>query len=38
MTATPVPAALPLFAGGLGVIGMFARRRKQKNAAAIAAA
>ena len=38
MSATPVPAALPLFAGGLGVIGMFARRRKQKNAAAIAAA
>ena len=33
-TATPLPAALPLFAGGLGVIGLFARRRKQKNAAA----
>jgi hypothetical protein len=28
--ATPLPAALPLFAGGLGVIGLLARRRKQK--------
>jgi hypothetical protein len=35
-TATPLPAALPLFAGGLGVIGLLARRRKRK-AAAIAA-
>ena len=35
-TSTPVPAALPLFAGGLGVIGLLARRRKRK-AAAIAA-
>lgn len=33
---TPLPAALPLFAGGLGVIGLLARRRKQK-AAALAA-
>lgn len=33
---TPLPAALPLFAGGLGVIGFLARRRKRK-AAAIAA-
>jgi|ERR1022692_2571141 hypothetical protein len=34
---TPLPAALPLFAGGLGVIGLLARRRKRK-AAALAAA
>jgi hypothetical protein len=36
-SVTPLPAALPLFAGGLGLLGMFARRRKQK-ASAIAAA
>lgn len=30
---TPIPAALPLFAGGLGVLGLLARRRKQKAAA-----
>lgn len=30
MTATPLPAALPLFAGGLGVIGLLMRRRKQR--------
>ena len=28
--ATPIPAALPLFAGGLGVIGLLARRRNRK--------
>jgi hypothetical protein len=38
VSATPVPAALPLFAGGLGVIGLFGRRRKRNNAAAVAAA
>ena len=32
-SATPVPAALPLFAGGLGLIGLLARRRKQRYAA-----
>jgi hypothetical protein len=31
---TPVPAALPLFAGGLGVLGLFSRRKKRKNVAA----
>jgi len=30
---TPLPAALPLFATGLGVIGLLARRRKQRAAA-----
>jgi hypothetical protein len=35
---TPLPAALPLFATGLGVIGLLARRRKRKGIAAQAAA
>jgi hypothetical protein len=30
--ATPLPAALPLFAGGLGLIGLLAKRRKSKPA------
>ena len=30
---TPLPAALPLFAGGLGVVGLLARRRKRRIAA-----
>jgi len=34
---TPLPAALPLFAGGLGALGVFGWRRKRK-AAALAAA
>jgi hypothetical protein len=35
MGATPLPAALPMFAGGLGLVGLLARRKKRK--AAIAA-
>jgi hypothetical protein len=35
---TPLPAALPLFATGLGVMGWFGRRRKRNNTAATAAA
>jgi hypothetical protein len=34
---TPLPAALPLFATGLGVMGLLGWRRKRKSAAAIAA-
>lgn len=34
---TPLPAALPLFAGGLGVMGLLARRRKRKAAGDAAA-
>jgi hypothetical protein len=33
--ATPLPAALPLFAGGLGIIGLLARRKKRKAVAAM---
>jgi hypothetical protein len=33
-SATPLPATLPLFAGGLGFVGYFAKRRKQKALAA----
>jgi len=36
--ATPLPAALPLFASGLGAMGLLGWRRKRKSAAAIAAA
>jgi len=35
---TPVPAALPLFAGGLGFVGFLLRRRKRTDAAALAVA
>jgi hypothetical protein len=35
--ATPLPAALPLFAGGLGVMGLLVSRRKRKSAATAAA-
>jgi len=38
LTTTPLPAALPLFAGGLGALGLFGWRRKRKNAAALATA
>lgn len=31
VTATPLPAALPLFATGLGAMGLFGWRRKRKN-------
>ncbi len=34
---TPLPAALPLFAGGLGVMGLLARRKRRKSAAVLAA-
>jgi hypothetical protein len=30
LAATPLPAALPLFAGGLGVMGLLGRRKKRK--------
>jgi hypothetical protein len=33
ISATPIPAALPLFAGGLGLMGFFARRKKRHAAA-----
>lgn len=35
---TPLPTALPLFATGLGALGLLGWRRKRKNAAAMAAA
>jgi hypothetical protein len=34
VSATPLPAALPLFAGGLGMVGFLARRKKRKSAIA----
>ena len=37
-SATPLPTALPLFATGLGAMGLFGWRRKRKNASAFAAA
>jgi hypothetical protein len=36
ISQTPIPATLPLFAGGLGVVGLFGRRRKQKHPAIFA--
>jgi hypothetical protein len=35
---TPLPAAFPLFATGLGGLGLLGWRRKRKNIAVIAAA
>ena len=35
--ATPLPAALPLFASGLGAFGLLGWRRKRKNATVLAA-
>ena len=35
--ATPIPAAFPLFATGLGALGLLGWRRKRKNVAAIVA-
>jgi hypothetical protein len=37
VTATPLPAALPLFAGGLGIIGFVAGLKKRKAAGPAAA-
>jgi hypothetical protein len=34
LATTPLPAALPLFAGGLGVLGLLTKRRERKAAAA----
>jgi PEP-CTERM motif len=38
ISQTPVPATLPLFATGLGALGLFGWRRKRKNTSALAAA
>jgi len=37
VSATPIPATLPLFATGFGALGLLGWRRKRKNAAALAA-
>jgi hypothetical protein len=37
VTTTPLPAALPLFASGLGALGLLGWRRKRKDRTAIAA-
>jgi hypothetical protein len=37
IAATPLPAAFPLFAGGLGVIGLIGGRRRRKKARAATA-
>jgi hypothetical protein len=38
VSATPLPAALPLFAGGLGLVGFISRRRKSRVMAVLTAA
>ena len=38
LSSVPVPAALPLFASGLGVMGLLGWRRRRRKAAAMAAA
>jgi hypothetical protein len=38
VSTTPLPATLPLFAGGLGFVGYLARRRKQSGKQALVAA
>jgi len=38
LSTTPLPATLPLFATGLGALGLLGWRRKRKNVAALAAA
>jgi hypothetical protein len=38
LATTPLPATLPLFAGGLGFVGYLSRRRKKRNQRALAAA
>lgn len=38
VSLTPIPAALPLFMGGLGLIGLLTRRRKRQVSGAIVAA
>lgn len=38
VSTTPLPAALPLFATGLGAMGLLGWRRKRENTAALAAA
>jgi hypothetical protein len=38
ISQTPLPAALPLFATGLGALGLLGWRRKRKNAAPLASA
>jgi len=37
VSATPLPATLPLFAGGLGLVGLIAGRKKRKAVGTIAA-